>query len=161
MVAIRTALTDNKLATINHKSNEPGKFSEGKLTQATLIAGPFDVHRRYKSMEGPYVQCSYRVGDLIASKEISLPEHLVAYIENGSAPAMMGAPGSSDFIKGSVDTSSKPRSLFWLKGVKLEVLDETGKVLPTAEFICHLNLDVSPAFRSVVFSQKNCVPTSA
>jgi len=73
---------------------------------------------------------------------------------NKSAPAMMGSTASQVMTKnveGLVDTSNQPRTLLWLKGVKLEVLDENDNVLPTAEFICHWNLDININFRNKVF----------
>ncbi len=124
---------------------------EGKLTQASLVAGPFDVHRRYKSMEGPYVLCTFKVGDLIASKEVALPESLVSYDIKAGNLSMLGSNSKSTRI--AARTNAEPRSLLWLKGVKLEVLDEENKVLPTAEFICHFNIEINRAFRAQIFPQ--------
>jgi cyclophilin family peptidyl-prolyl cis-trans isomerase len=39
----------------------------------------------------------------------------------------------------------------WAKGVKLIVLDEHDKPLPTGEFICHFNIDVDP--RNTIFPE--------
>jgi len=131
------------------------EFSEGNVSTAVLEAGPFDLHRRYRSMEGPYISFNFHPGDIIASKEVNLPEGLVTFVEgNSEAPAMMGAAANGTMtrdVKGLVDTSDKPRILYWLKGIKLEVLDENDKPLPTAEFICHWNLDVNPNFRNKIF----------
>ncbi len=154
LVAFRSTVTVQETSIANHSIFKSGLFGEGKITPAILIAGPFDVHRRYRSMEGPYIQGKFKVGDLVASKQAILPENRVSYIERSSgAVAMMGADGGSKSIQGLVDTSSEARNLLWLKGAKLEVLDENDKILPTAEFICHWNLDVNRAFRSQVFPQ--------
>lgn len=124
-------------------------IKEGPAVLPELIAGPFDLHRHYRSMEGPYVSAKFRVGDLIASKRAELPEERVRFVEKDVAPpsaattnGMMAISGDVEKPVGIKDTSAEPRQLYWFKGLKLEVLDENGKVMPTAEFICHLNLDM-------------------
>src|SRR5262249_4273190 len=66
---------------------------------------------------------------------------------------MMAEPATKAQPEGVVHAPKGPRELYWFKGVKLEVLDENGKVQPTAEFICHWNLDVDPKFRNRVFKE--------
>ncbi len=132
--------------------------SEGPLSTAEIIVGPFDLHRRYRSMEGPYVVQKFRISDLIKSGHIELPESMVTFVEgNPSGAPSMAAPQTSSTNKNSaiglVDTSGQRRELYWFKGMKIDVLDENGKPLPTAEFICHLNLDLDPAFRNKVFPE--------
>ncbi len=129
-------------------------ISEGPPIVVSVTAGPFDIHRKYRSMEGPYISEFIRIGDLVASKNINLPEGFVKYVEGGAGPAMMNGGGNiSQATKtdGIVDTSKEPPQLYWLKGIKLEVLDEHDNLLPTAEFICHFNLDVDHDFRNKVF----------
>jgi cyclophilin family peptidyl-prolyl cis-trans isomerase len=147
-------------------------IAEGRASVVTITAGPFDIHRRYRSMEGPYIPLKATIGDLVATKNINLPENKVVYIENpGSVAPPMGATSmaSNSFqqmMSGNklasqianqtthqnlVDTSKSPRTLYWFKGLKLEVLDENDRLLPTAEFICHYNLDVDPGFRNDAF----------
>lgn len=140
---------------------------EGRASVATITVGPFDLHRSYRSMEGPYTWQQFRVADLVQSKHVELPESTVIFIEGNpqaqpamsasatEPPAMGGAGGptgaGSKKPIGLVDTKGRPRELYWFKGMKLIVLDEQDKPLPTAEFICHLNLDVDPRFRRRVF----------
>lgn len=133
-------------------------ISEGAAVTPQLTAGPFDLHRRYRSMEGPYVSAKFRVGDLVAGGHGDLPEDRVRFVEKDAPPpstasanGMMAISGDVETPIGLKDTSTEPRQLYWLKGFKLEVLDENGKVLPTAEFICHLNLDVDAAHRNKLF----------
>jgi cyclophilin family peptidyl-prolyl cis-trans isomerase len=134
-------------------------IKEGPLSKVVLEAGPFDIHRHYLSMEGPWTSSAFTAKELLASKNISLPEGMVDYIENGGpAAGMSGAPKPAESKgrakpEGVVKVPKQPRELYWFKGVKLEVLDENGKVQPTAEFICHWNLDVDPAFRNKVFKE--------
>jgi cyclophilin family peptidyl-prolyl cis-trans isomerase len=142
-------------------SSEP--MSEGKIREARIIAGPFDLHRKYRSMEGPWTQIYIKVGDLLASGKVELPEGMVSYVEDGgAAPSMAGggpaAPGTPQGVV-QLPPNSR-RELFWFKGLKLEVLDENDKVLPTAEFICHFNVDVEPVFRNRVFpNAERCTNT--
>jgi cyclophilin family peptidyl-prolyl cis-trans isomerase len=137
-------------------------ITEGKLSKIVVTAGPFDIHRRYRSMEGPWVTWEFKPGEAINAGEITCPEGMVNYAEKGAAQAgMMGAAKAvaaaparrlDSQIKG-LKSHEGPRELYWFKGVKLEVLDEKGKVMPTAEFICHYNLDVKPEYRNRVFTQ--------
>jgi cyclophilin family peptidyl-prolyl cis-trans isomerase len=133
-------------------------IKEGPTLAPQLTAGPFDLHRRYRSMEGPYVSAKFRVGDLVASSTADLPEDRVRFVEKNAPPpstasanGVMAISGDVEMPKGLKDTSKEPRQLYWLKGFKLEVLDEKGNVTPTAEFICHLNLDIDAAKRNKVF----------
>ena len=150
----------------NRKSDQSSSFKdpEGSVSQAEIVVGPFDLHRKYRSMEGPYVSQKFRISDLLASQKVTMPEGSVVFIEGGGEPAKMGAgpsmtgaadssagTGTSKAPVGLTDTKNKPRELLWFKGMKLDVLDENDKPLPTAEFICHLNLDVDSTFRNTCF----------
>ncbi|PWT99374.1 MAG: hypothetical protein C5B53_05435 [Candidatus Melainabacteria bacterium] len=149
MLAVKTAPVTPK------PTNVVGPLKEGPASLVTITAGPFDIHRKYRSMEGPYVNFSSTIADMVASKNINLPESQVIFVEgnSGPGPSMQSMTGASGVAQGLVDASSSPRALYWLKGVKLEVLDENNKVLPTAEFICHYNLDVDPQFRNNAFPE--------
>jgi cyclophilin family peptidyl-prolyl cis-trans isomerase len=133
-------------------------ITEGPVTKVVVTAGPFDLHRHYLSMEGPWVAGHFTPGDMVASGTINLPEGMVEYIENGAQAAGMRGPAPTQSTsnakpEGLVHAPKGPRELYWFKGVKLEVLDENGKVEPTAEFICHWNLDVDTKFRDRVFPE--------
>jgi cyclophilin family peptidyl-prolyl cis-trans isomerase len=140
--------------------SEPAGEVEGQVSTATIIVGPFDLHRKYRSMEGPYCVSSLRIGDLLASSEVSLGGDMITFIEDGSQSPSMGGSPQSATSKGLVDSSSQPRELIWFKGLKLEVLDENDQPMPTAEFICHLNVDVDPAHRKTVFPETQHTGTS-
>ncbi len=139
------------------------KRAEGPVLAAEILVGPFDLHRRYRSMEGPYVRQKFRLSDLLESHQVALPEAMVTFIEGGGEPAGMSAgppmtatetqPVASAIPVGLVDTRNNARELYWFKGMKLDVLDENDKPLPTAEFICHLNLDVVPSLRNQLFPE--------
>ncbi|HVR85702.1 MAG TPA: peptidylprolyl isomerase [Planctomycetota bacterium] len=131
------------------------------MTTATIVAGAFDLHRRYRSMEGPYVSFVVRLGDLFASKSVSLPEGMVRFVEGGgAAPLMAGGASALGRPLGSINTTDQPPALYWLKGLKVDVLDENDQPAPTAEFVCHYNLDVAPAYRNQMFPQgERCVGT--
>jgi len=62
-----------------------------------------------------------------------------------------GKEGTGAGPVGLVKATATTRELYWFKGISLQVLDENDQVMPTAEFICHLNLDVEPGFRNRVF----------
>ena len=113
-------------------------------------------------MEGPFVDQTFTIADMIQSGNISLPEPMVRWVENGNSASMMGGADKKDKNAneanpiGLVYADVSKRELYWLKGIKLQVLDENNKVLPTAEFICHMNLDVDAGVRESTFkdSQK-------
>jgi cyclophilin family peptidyl-prolyl cis-trans isomerase len=138
----------------------PG-INEGPVIACEVTVGPFDIHRKYRSMEGPWTVAKFKIGELIASGTATVPENHIHYVENenGSAPSMNGRSGGkhntppygeelSD-LKGAMNDK---RELYWLKGLKVEVLDENGNTLPTAEFICHTNLDFSFVDHNMLFT---------
>ncbi len=118
----------------------------GKEIRVEIEAGPFELKRRYRSMEGPYCVQNLSFGELIAARKIVLPEGLV---RSGDGASMTGGLNAVSELTLSGDPG--PRKLYWLKGIDEVVLDEKGRVLPTAEFICHLNVDVDVAFRNQTF----------
>ncbi|MBX9722254.1 MAG: hypothetical protein K2X81_12715, partial [Candidatus Obscuribacterales bacterium] len=124
-----------------------------KTIKATIEVGPFDLHRKYRSMEGPYVAELIRISDLLATAAVKVPESRVIFVEGGSsAPSMNGAAmGNNGSIAGLVDTSSSDKELYWFKSIKLQVLDENNHPLPSAEFICHLNIDADQVNRFMSF----------
>jgi len=128
-------------------------FKEGQVLTPTITVGPFDIHRRYRSMEGPFTDAQIRMGDLAAAKNVIVPEGMVKFTENGDKPSMNSGSGAGSKISSLPDTSHQPPALYWVKGFKLEVLDEKGRVQPTAEFICHFNLDVNTNQRNEIFTE--------
>jgi cyclophilin family peptidyl-prolyl cis-trans isomerase len=137
-------------------TGENGPCVEGKAIVTEITGGPFDLHRKYRSMEGPWTGLDAKVCDLVASPHINLPEGTVQFAENGGAAASMFAPSNSALLpkdtQGLVAGNPK-QELYWFKGIKLEVLDENDKLLPTAEFICHFNLDVDIEPRNEAFPE--------
>lgn len=126
------------------------EFNEGPVHTAEVVVGPFDIHRRYRSMEGPFVDHRITAGDLISQKLVVAPENSVKYVEHGASAPAMNQLAKTGTAAGDAACATK-RELYWLKGIKLEVLDENGVVIPTAEFLCHWNLDTQPAFRDRAF----------
>jgi cyclophilin family peptidyl-prolyl cis-trans isomerase len=134
--------------------------TEGRLSIAKIEVGPFDIHRKYRSMEGPFVDQTFTIADMIASGKVNLPESMVRWVENGSQASMSAsgkAEKSSSTPEGLVYADIGKKELYWFKGIKLQVLDENNKVLPTAEFICHMNLDVDRDTRDNAFKDSTRV----
>lgn len=150
---------------------------DGPVLVAEVVAGPFDLHRKYRSMEGPFVNWTCNIASLIGSEKIYLPASRVDYTEASGPNSMTGqavagfpnrkgntsvpqaqaaspvlkAKSAQQKISGMIRLRGRPRQLYWFKGIDLQVLDEHDKPLPTAEFICHFNLDVNDRFRDRVF----------
>ncbi|HEY9730891.1 MAG TPA: peptidylprolyl isomerase [Drouetiella sp.] len=127
---------------------------EGLVREVTVTAGPFDIHRKYRSMEGPYATETFRVADLLATKHIAVNEPAVKFVENGNQPSMSASAANDKHANSNTSAiiqSNEPKQLIWAKGVKLIVLDEHDKPLPTGEFICHFNIDVDP--RNTIFPE--------
>ncbi|CAN5373042.1 hypothetical protein BH10CYA1_BH10CYA1_20300 [soil metagenome] len=114
----------------------------GAVQQVKVIVGPFDIHRKYRSMEGPYVTETLRISDLLAQKIVIVGEDKVKFVEDGYQATMAASVHDHDAVKPALVKTHEPKQLIWLTGVKLEVLDEQGKVQPTSEFICHCNVDL-------------------
>jgi cyclophilin family peptidyl-prolyl cis-trans isomerase len=127
-------------------------FQEGKAVAPVITVGPFDLHRRYRSMEGPFADINIRIGDLVAGKQAVIPEGSIKFTEHlgGQMPSMRGGPGSADSMS-TLPNTSHGRKLLWLKGFKLDVLDEAGNVLPNSEFLCHVNIDIDVNKRNELF----------
>jgi cyclophilin family peptidyl-prolyl cis-trans isomerase len=157
---VRLGLSSWARSTLN-----PVKSAEGKLSTAEIVVGPFDIHRKYRSMEGPYVDQTFTIGDLLESQSVALPEPMVRWVEKGDTTSMMS--GSESSKKSSTEAEASPlglkyaditrRDLYWLKSIKLVVLDENSKVMPSAEFICHMNLDVDSAVHEKAFKNSERV----
>ena len=47
---------------------------EGPVHQVNITVGPFDIHRKYRSMEGPWSVAKFKIGELVASGSGELPE---------------------------------------------------------------------------------------
>jgi cyclophilin family peptidyl-prolyl cis-trans isomerase len=153
--------TANPFKTTPVVKNQSFKFDEGPVLSPSITVGPFDLHRRYRSMEGPFCDINVRMGDFAAAQNAIVPEGLIKYTEKTSdTPSMSGGKGGGSKISSLPDTSALPTKLYWVKGFKLEVLDEKDKVQPTAEFICHLNIDVDPTERNRSFVEGHQCVTS-
>ena len=153
-----------KLTAGGSSKRPPAEFAvkdtsgEGKISTVQINVGPFDIHRKYRSMEGPFVDQTFTIADLLESKKITLPEPMVRWVEQGGKVSMTGGdnkgnkeePAGANPV-GLVYADISKRELYWLKGVKLQVLDENDKVLPTGEFICHMNLDVAASVHDAAF----------
>jgi cyclophilin family peptidyl-prolyl cis-trans isomerase len=146
---LNTPNLETKAAAGDTESSDGMETPEGLVNQVKVTAGPFDLHRKYRSMEGPYVNESFRVSDLLATKQVFVKESKVKFVESGNQPSMTGSTKSDGKLSDSVIHSNAPKELIWAKGLKLIVLDENDKPLPTAEFICHFNVDVDP--RNTIF----------
>ncbi len=130
--------------------------TEGPIVTAEILVGPFDLQRKYRSMEGPYAREPLRVSDLITSKQVEIPESLVRIPGTGTqaAPAMTSGKSSqkvTDKLPGLISSVKQKRELLWLKAVKIDLLDENDHLLPDAAFFCHATIDVDLDFRNEVF----------
>lgn len=177
-------------------ANTLSAITEGAVLKAQIIAGPFDLHRRYRSMEGPFVLELFEIADLIDTKVLVLPETSIQFLEGSggkqganltgpsgsnsanqsNGPSMGGAlnkvsmsgppaaPSKANsathghvpfpFIRPDNDASTRlkhEKELYWFKGMQVEVLDEQDKPMTGSEFMCHVNLNVSPRERNERF----------
>lgn len=182
VVALANLLFATSAAAQTPNPSLPIEVNEGPCEPVEIIAGPFDITRKYRSMEGPFAIARFRPGDLLFTGKATLGENKIRFVENGNQPRGMASkatPTAGSAIAGDmtapstahgggmmvmpptlgedladlVDTSHTPRELLWLKGLKLEVLDENDQPLPTAEFICHANLDLEPKEQNEAFPE--------
>src|SRR5262245_14658567 len=66
-------------STLTFPAGNPLGNPEGPVVSADVLAGPFDIHRKYRSMEGPFVNEDFKVGELLDSKSVSVQESRVFY----------------------------------------------------------------------------------
>jgi cyclophilin family peptidyl-prolyl cis-trans isomerase len=139
------------------KKQHADTYSEGKLLTPSVTVGPFDLHRKYRSMEGPYADKEVAIGELVSSGHQVVGEEMVRFVENGGQASMSAQP-STFSTSVSNATANEPRQMYWLKGVRIDLFDENDQPLPTAEFFCHLNIDADPGFRNQAFPEgERCV----
>lgn len=133
-------------STVETKSHSTGRsFSapEGPIQTPTITGGPFKIERKYRSMEGPYIDITLSVADIIESKNVIASQDYVQFTEKEAiSPPLL-----------DLKTKDKERELFWFKGMKVEVLDENNKIMPTSEFVCHVNLDTDLVYRLSAFPE--------
>jgi hypothetical protein len=127
------------------------KQQEGKYSTCEIETGQFDLHRKYRSMEGPYCGNGFRIGEALKSQHVDIPQAKIKFVEDGASSMMAPAIVSKEAPSSKFDPEANGRELYWFKGLKVEVLDEDGKVMPTAEFLCHSNLDVYNKYRAKAF----------
>src|ERR1700733_3164595 len=104
------------------------KDAEGPVVQGEMVVGPFDIHRKYRSMEGPFCNQDVRVGELLDSHRVSIDQSKVFYSEDdgkmppsmkANAPGMFNSgPSATDKhddngISGLVRREGKNRELYW------------------------------------------------
>jgi hypothetical protein len=152
-----SACSKNPLGAIQPDSTADSSVPsfEGPPISPVITAGPFDLHRKYGSMQGPYVGFDIKIADLVHSKEIVLDESMVSFLEKDATMArpdvMQLVNGSYGKAKGIEKGNDKELKLYWLKGVRITVTDENDRPLPESDFFCHFNLDVDPDFRNRAF----------
>lgn len=140
-------------------------IAEGPTHCAKITVGPFDIHRKYRSMEGPWAVASVKIGDLINSDTAYLPTSRIHYVENESLDQSlpgMNQEGLTDKFADIIALGEEPLGLnkekskqpvlYWFKGMKLEVLDEKNKTIDD-EFLCHTNLDFSANKHNLIFPE--------
>jgi len=115
---------------------------EGPVRAFAIEVGPFDLHRRYRSMEGPYASLTLPFGQLLTTQRTLVPEEQVLFAEG----SMNSRPGPTP------SHYTGPRELYWVKGLRVDVVDEQGRLDSGGEFVCHTNVDVDPNFRNRTFS---------
>lgn len=148
------AFTPEFASAANPGKNEPEKnielMGEGKTTIGSVTAGPFFIDRKYKSMEGPYVDLKLTVGDITSGGNVVADERFVVFTDRPSTAAIPSL---------ELKKTESARSLYWLKGIKIQVIGEEETPLPNTEFVCHMNLDTNRDFRAKAFPEAKASET--
>src|SRR5271156_4746602 len=76
------------------KEQHPDTYSEGKLLTPSVTVGPFDLHRKYRSMEGPYADKEVAIGELVSSGHQVVGEEMVRFVETGGQESMSAQPST-------------------------------------------------------------------
>jgi hypothetical protein len=159
--------------------SNPAAMQEEPLIKTVVEAGPITIGRRYRSMEGPEFVRDVPVEKLVRSGRIVIPESYVRTIKTLNSnrtvaslhaqqtitqakidnevlhlvqaaqivgPAILLSPRSARWINAACR-----QQLYWFRGAKLEVIDEHGKVVPGAEFLCHAGIDIDQRLHRMFF----------
>lgn len=113
--------------------------AEGDVMVLQITSAPFQISRRYKSMEGPSVRVTVKLQDLdSAGGKAQLTE----------APPLNGA---NIDVRPALPVCGKGTEMWWLRAAKIEVLHPERDEPANPGFLCHFNLDVDPAHRAKLF----------
>jgi cyclophilin family peptidyl-prolyl cis-trans isomerase len=115
--------------------------TEGKLLQVTVTSAPFEIGKRYKSMQGPSITAAIKLEDLVAA---------------GGNYQITEAPSegtATHFLSTHAKLPSAPdgTELWWFRGAKVEVIDADSDKVGSIEFLCHSNIDLDSAHRKKLF----------
>lgn len=119
-----------------------GPFSAraAKSVEFEVTTAPFQITKKYKSMEGPMVVVPITIdGLLTADGPFDLP---VAATEENPLVWIRERPQAEP---------ATPRELWWFLGAEIEALHPTEEKPVSSEFICHLNIDVDQEARAERF----------
>ncbi len=113
--------------------------AEGEFIVLEITSAPFQVSRKYKSMEGPSVSAKIKLQDLAAAGgKLQLKE--APPLNGGNLP-----------LEPKLAACGRGTELWWFRGAKIEVLEPEHDVASNPGFLCHFNLDVDTSHRAKLF----------
>jgi|688.fasta_scaffold490797_3 hypothetical protein len=51
--------SDSNVSSVSNRASAEKDLPDGVAHEVEIIAGPFDLHRKYRSMEGPYANATF------------------------------------------------------------------------------------------------------
>lgn len=169
-MAILTIAFVTNLISTTHAETAPfsnsteSHFKKDDLIELEITTAPFEVEKKYKSMEGPMQMLSgISIEQILAlGKGISLkvPASEKARLVRNTIDTVKSVPSSSALGKTGGDTAkaieaanTSPKELYWFLGVEIEVLDPVEDKVISGEYMCHFNMDIDQTIRKSNFPE--------
>jgi len=168
-IAIVTNHVNKSHAESPSPSNPAGSHLEkddkdNDLITLEITTAPFEINRKYKSMEGSMQELiGASIEEIIAlGKSIYLqtPSSEQARLVRSTINTIKAVPASSALGRAGGDTKrvietaiSAPKELYWFLGAEIEVLDPVEDKVLTGEYMCHFNLDIDQTIRKSNFPE--------
>lgn len=163
------AVVTNHISTSHAKSSPfsasaDSHFKKDDLIELEITTAPFQVDKKYKSMEGPMqILSGVSIEQILAlGKSISLkvPASEKARLVRNTIDTVKSVPNSSalgktggDTVKAIETANTAPKELYWFLGVEIEVLDPVEDKVISGEYMCHFNMDIDQTIRRSNFPE--------
>jgi hypothetical protein len=106
------------------------KNSGSALHTIVIEMGPYDLHHKYRAMEGPHAWARFKIQKAV-DKTIVIPESQVHFMENDKAIA------TTKSQERPFHSIPQPIDLYWFIGARVDVIDENEHLMPDSTYFCH------------------------
>jgi len=148
----------------------PRKLKDKGILAVVVELGPFLINSLYLSGEGPGRIRSISVEELIANQKTiwiepteGMSKELVALNEGNPSFQAANPPGTQFPVspllrepeQHRINPATTKDALYWVRGAKLEIVDEKGRILERPEFLCHSLITLDKAKHEEYFAKSS------